>query len=314
MQTILGSGGAIGTPLAKELLPYTNNIRLVARNPKKVNENDELFPAGLTNKEEVYKAVEGSEVVYLTVGLQYNLKIWQRDWPLIMHNVIDACKEHHAKLVFLDNVYLYAAGEMQNMTENSLIDPPSKKGKVRAVLVKMIFDEIKTGGLKALIARSADFYGPNVKSSPLTISVLENFQKNKKAFWQSDATKIHSFTFTQDAATATAFLGNTEDAYDQTWHLPSSSEKLTGRDFIEKIAAEMNVKPRYYILSKTLISILGIFMPLVKELWGMQYQNDRNYFFNSDKFDQRFHFTATSYNAGISKMVKAGSENNLSNV
>lgn len=35
MQTILGAGGDIGTPLAKELRRYTDKVRLVARNPKK---------------------------------------------------------------------------------------------------------------------------------------------------------------------------------------------------------------------------------------------------------------------------------------
>lgn len=43
MQTILGSGGAIGTELAKHLTNYTGQIRLVSRNPKKVNLTDELF-------------------------------------------------------------------------------------------------------------------------------------------------------------------------------------------------------------------------------------------------------------------------------
>ena len=56
MQTILGSGGAIGIPLAKELSKYTDLVRLVARHPKKVNESDELFTADLTNKEQVDKA------------------------------------------------------------------------------------------------------------------------------------------------------------------------------------------------------------------------------------------------------------------
>lgn len=44
MQTILGAGGAIGIDLAKELLAYTDKIRLVSRNPVKVNAGDELFP------------------------------------------------------------------------------------------------------------------------------------------------------------------------------------------------------------------------------------------------------------------------------
>lgn len=306
MQTILGSGGAIGTHLAKELLQYTGKVRLVARSPKKVNESDELVPADLTKKEEVDKAVSGSEVVYVTVGLKYSTKIWERDWPVVMKNIIDACKKYQAKLVFFDNVYLYAPDEMQNMTEDSRIGPVSRKGKIRAGLIKMIFNEIKTNELKALIARSVDFYGPQVMSGPLNIMVLQNFHKNKKAFWQSDATKVHSFTFTPDAAKATALLGNTESAYNQTWHLPTSSEKLSGKDFIESIAREMNVKPRYYILSKTMISIIGMLIPLVKELREMQYQYDRDYFFNSDKFQQQFSYTPASYKEGIKEMIKAG--------
>jgi len=45
MQTILGANGTIGSVLARELTAYTSKIRLVSRNPKKVNETDELRPA-----------------------------------------------------------------------------------------------------------------------------------------------------------------------------------------------------------------------------------------------------------------------------
>ena len=60
-QTILGAGGAIGIELAKALPTYTSDIRLVGRNPKKINSTDELFKADLSNRDEVLKAVEGSD-------------------------------------------------------------------------------------------------------------------------------------------------------------------------------------------------------------------------------------------------------------
>jgi nucleoside-diphosphate-sugar epimerase len=107
MQTILGAGGVIGSELAKSLPKFTNQIRLVSRNPKKVNQSDEIVSADLLNGEQTLKAVEGSEVVYLTAGLPYNIKIWQSQWPTIMRNVIGACVQHNAKLVFFDNVYSY---------------------------------------------------------------------------------------------------------------------------------------------------------------------------------------------------------------
>lgn len=304
MQTVLGSGGAIGSPLAKELLKYTSKVRLVARNPQQVNNTDELFKADLTNEAQVLKAVEGSEVVYLCVGLQYKLKIWRQQWPSIMKNVINACEQHNVKLVFLDNMYMYASNAIPHMTEESPLDPSSRKGNIRLQIAKMLMNAIAKGTLTALIARSADFYGPAVNTSVLKISVFDNFKKDKKAMWLTDAHKIHSFTYTPDIAKSLALLGNTADAYGQVWHLPTSAEKLTGEDFISMIAKEMDVKQAYSTLSKFMINFLGLFNPLLKEIKEMQYQNDQDYFFDSSKFEKKFGFTPTSYKEGIKEIVK----------
>jgi len=304
MQTILGSGGAIANHLATELKKFSSDIRLVSRTPKKVNEADELFPANLLNKDLVNQALTGSEVVYLTAGLPYDIKIWQRDWPVIMQNVIDACVVHNARLVFFDNIYAYSPDEVSNMTENSRKAPETFKGKVRLDLLNMIFAAIKDKSLKALVARSADFYGKDVKTGFLNIGVIDKLKKGSKAMWQSDADKIHSLTYVPDAAKAVAILGNSRDAFNQVWHLPTSPQKWTGKDFINQVAQQLNVKPKYYILNKTMISLLGIFSPTIKELKEMQYQNDQDYFFDSSKFDNHFSFTPTSYEEGIKESLK----------
>ena len=131
MQTILGSGGIISKELAKSLRDYSSNIRLVSRNPKAFQESDELVAADLTNAEETLKAVEGSEVAYLTVGLVYSLKEWSTKWPMIMTNVIEACKAHNTRLVFFDNIYMYDPAFLGNMTEETPHKPISKKGNIR---------------------------------------------------------------------------------------------------------------------------------------------------------------------------------------
>jgi nucleoside-diphosphate-sugar epimerase len=309
MQTILGAGGAIGNALAKELHTYTDKIRLVSRNPKRINEGDELLAADLTDAAATAAAVRGSEVVYLLAGLQYKLKVWQQQWPVIMQNVIEACKQHNAKLVFFDNIYMYDANSLGNMTEETPINPPSKKGAVRASIVQKLQNEISAGNINALIARSADFYGPNVNASMLQETVLKNLAKGKKAQWMADASKIHSFTYVPDAAKATALLGNTPDAYNQVWHVPTSTERWTGRDFIERFATQRNTTPRYTVLSKGVIKVLGLFIPILKELHEMLYQYDRDYFFNSEKFRQRFpQFATTSYDEGIRQTIQAATK------
>src|SRR5450432_2480063 len=147
MQTVLGASGTIGTELAKSLKNYTDQIRIVSRKPKKVNDSDELFPADLTDAVQVDKAIAGSDIVYLTIGFEYKLKVWQKNWPTLMNTVIESCKKHHAKLVFFDNIYMYDKSEIPHMTENSRIDPPSKKGKIRAAIAQMILAEVEKGTL-----------------------------------------------------------------------------------------------------------------------------------------------------------------------
>ncbi len=305
MQTILGAGGAIGIALAKELPAYTNKIRLVSRHPKKVNETDELFRADITKYEEVVKAVEGSEIVYLTVGLPYNTKLWQNTWPVIMKNVIEACSVNNAKLVFFDNIYLYAPEKLNPITEEHLVKPISKKGKVRAAIVQMLWDAVKKEKIKALIARSADFYGPSIKgTSILTEIVIKPLSEGKRSNWLGGTEFKHSYTYTVDAGRAVALLGNTFDAFGQTWHLPTAPDPFTGKEWIEAIAKMLGTKPKYLVLNKFFVRSIGLFVPIMKEMVEMMYQYNQHYVFNSDKFEKRFDFKPTSYIDGIKEIVK----------
>lgn len=304
MQTILGSGGSIGTDLARALKDYTGQVRLVSREPIRVNEEDQLVKADLTQPDQVLRAVEGSDVVYLTVGFPYNYKIWQKVWPLTMTNVIHACKQHGASLVFFDNIYIYDKEHLSVMDENTPINPSSRKGKVRERIARMVMEEVESGGLKALIARSADFYGPSIKNSVLAETAIKNLSKGKKAMWMGGVHYKHSFTYTPDAAWATALLGNTEDAYGQVWHLPTATNPPTGKEWIEMIAQELGVKPRYQVLSGTMLRMLGIFSPMMKELGEMVYQYNRDYIFDSSKFEKRFHIRPVSYYQGIREVIR----------
>jgi nucleoside-diphosphate-sugar epimerase len=203
---------------------------------------------------------------------------------------------------------MYEANSLPNMTEEAPMNPPSKKGQVRFAITQKLLNEISAGNINALVARSADFYGPAVATSMLNETVYKNLKKGKKAQWMADATKIHSFTYVPDAAKATALLGNTPDVFNQVWHVPTSTEKLTGADWITLFAKHLNVAPRYTTFSKGMIKLLGLFIPVLRELHEMLYQYDRDYFFNSEKFMRRFpDFKATSYDEGVRQTVAVGS-------
>lgn len=305
MQTILGAGGVIGVELAKALSMYTKSIKLVSRDPKRVNESDCIFAADLTRPDAVLKAVAGSEVVYLTAGLPYDVKLWQQTWPLIMQNVIQACLEHQSKLVFFDNIYLYDGTRLNPVTETHRVHPSTKKGKVRAKLINVLWEAVETKGLVAQVVRCADFYGPGVKGNGiLRETVIKPLSKGDMAnLFASDQYK-HSYTYTIDAGKATALLGNTPDAYGEVWHLPTAPDPLTGKEWVEAVAKELGVKPRYRVINKTMARIIGLFIPEMRESIEMFYQYDRDYVFDSSKFEQRFSFKPTPYVTGIKEVIR----------
>ncbi len=304
MQTILGANGIIATELAKELYKsFTKDIRLVSRNPKKVNKTDQLFSADLLNKDKCDEAIKGSEIVYMTVGLPYNSTIWKEKWPILMHNIIDACKHYNAKLVFFDNVYMY--GEvMTMMTEETPFNPISIKGNVREEIATMVLNEIKNKSITAMICRAPEFYGPSNTQSGTNATIFENIKKKKKLQVLVKDSTIRTLIYTPDAGKATALLGNTPDAYDQTWHLPCDTNRKTAKEFIEICSTVYGSKLDYMILNKWMIKIFGLFNSNVKEIVELLYQFDRDYIFDCSKFKKRFpDFKITSIEKGITKVI-----------
>lgn len=104
-------------------------------------------------------------------------------------------------------------------------------------------------------------------------------------------------------------LGNTPDAFGETWHLPTAKNPLTGKKWIEVIADELGVKPKYRTVSKTLVWLIGLFVPVMRESYEMLYQYDKDYVFNSDKFENRFPFKPTSYTDGVKEIIRSDYKN-----
>src|SRR5699024_11754245 len=103
----------------------------VSRNHEKVNPTDDLVSAEILNHDDYRTAVRDSTLVYVKVGLRHDTEPWKKEWHVLIDNVLTACKEHNCKLVFFDNIYMYDKNHLNGMTEETPINPPSQKGKVR---------------------------------------------------------------------------------------------------------------------------------------------------------------------------------------
>lgn len=300
MQTILGANGQIGEELARELKRnFTSDIRIVSRDAKKVNDTDEVFSADLSIKEKAVEAVKGSEIAYFTLGLPISSELWEKQFPLILRNVIDACKINGTKLVFFDNTYMYPQDD-RILTEKTAFQPVGRKGKVRRKMAEMVLKEMQSGELDAVICRAPEFYGPAKTQSITNTLVFNNIKEGKKLKIPLSDSKKRSLIWTPDASRATALIGNTPDAFGQTWHLPVDRSHPTYKQFIALASEIYGTELQYSVIPKFIFKIGSLFNKKVKELLELLPRYEHDNIFDDSKFRKRFpEFQVTTYQEGI---------------
>ncbi|MCD2421136.1 NAD-dependent epimerase/dehydratase family protein [Niabella pedocola] len=303
MQTILGANGQIGEELARELKRnYTPDIRIVSRNAKKVNDTDTVFPADLTDRAQAIAAVKGSEIAYFTLGLPIDSGLWETQFPLITKNVIEACKVSGTKLVFFDNTYMYPQDD-QVLTEDTAFAPVGRKGRVRKKMAEMVLQEMQSGGLEAVICRAPEFYGPGKTQSITNTLIFDNINKGKKLKVPLRADKKRSLIWTPDASRATALIGNTPDAFSQTWHLPVDASHLTYEAFIALAADIYGRALKYTVVPKFAFTLGALFSKRIKELQELLPRYAHDNLFDDSRFRKRFPgFRVTGYREGIEQI------------
>ena len=300
MQTILGANGQIAVELARELSrEHTSDLRLVSRHPGKVNPSDIVAPADLLDAEQTAAAVKGSEVVYFTAGLPANTELWERQFPTMLRNALDATRAAGAKFAYFDNTYMYPQ-DARPQTEETPFAPVGRKGRVRAAMAAMVVDEMARGDIPVLIARAPEFYGPDRTQSFTNTLIIDNLKAGKKARVPVRDDRLRTLIWTPDASRALALLGNTTDAFGQTWHLPVDDDRLTYREFVTLAGDVLGQDGRYTVIPKLILTAAGLFSPRVREMRELlpRYEHDNH--FDSTKFATRFpEFKITSYREGL---------------
>ena len=303
MQTILGSNGQIGHELAKELYKnYTKEIRLVSRKPQKIHDSDVLVAADILDINETNNAISGSDIVYFTVGLPMDSEMWMKQFSKILDNVIEACKIHRSKLVFFDNTYMYPKTSAIQF-ENTIFSPSGKKSLVRAQLADKIIKEMEANELKAVVCRAPEFYGPEKTQSITNTMIFSNIKAKQKLKIPISDSTLRTLIWTPDASRAMALIGNTDDAYGQTWHLPCD-RSLTYKEMINIADKIENEKLSYSIIKLWKFKVGSLFNKNAKELLELLPRYEVDNLFNSDKFKKRFpSFPVTSFESGIKQIL-----------
>ncbi|MET0480994.1 MAG: NAD-dependent epimerase/dehydratase family protein [Mycetocola sp.] len=295
---VLGGTGVIGRETTAALSARHLDVLAVSRSGAS-SASGTSRAVDLRDRAAVRQVLADAQVAYLTVGVAYTLAAWRTEWPVILRNTIEGCLASGSHLIYFDNVYAYGAAA-QPMTESSPIEPCSKKGQVRASLLRMLDAAARESGLSYTIARSADFYGPGATTSVFNTFVLDRISAGREPLWMFDAAQPHSMTYTPDIGRALAVLGTQPHAWGRTWHLPTA-EPLTGEEYMTLASGSPSSKT----MSAMTMRIGALFNRGAREALEMAYQNTRPYLFDSTLFGRTFGIGPTPYEEALRSLVPA---------
>jgi nucleoside-diphosphate-sugar epimerase len=296
LHVIFGTG-PVGLAVMDELVSQGKRVRMVNRSGlKTAPAGVESLSGDVTNLDFARQAASGATVVYFALNAPYT--DWVRQFPPLQKGVLAGAMAAKAKLVVMENLYGYGKTDGKPMTEDLPLNADYDKGQTRVAMSRELMAAHQAGNVRVAIARASDFYGPRVKESSMGERVFPPAIQGGTIQLVGKLDQPHSYTYMPDVGKTLAILGERAEADGQVWHVPSD-RPVTAQQFIDLILKETGQKPKLQVAGKTLMTLLGLFMPMMRELKKTLYQFDAPFIIDSRKFERAFGLKATSLEDGI---------------
>jgi nucleoside-diphosphate-sugar epimerase len=285
LHVVVGATGGAGGALVSELAGRGHRVRAVSRKPAAdLPAGVEQLAADAADPAQTRTACQGAAVVYHCVQPPYQR--WAAEFPPLTQSIADAAAGAGARLVYADNLYAY--GPVHGpLTEDLPALATTTKGRVRTLMAQRLLDAHRQGTLQVAVGRSSDYYGPGGANSVVGDILFGAAVKGTRARWLGRLDLPHSLNYLPDVARALATLGARPEALGEVWHLPAA-EPLTGRAFVELIAAALGRPVRVTATSGLALRIAGVFDPRARESAEMLYQWQRPFVLDAAKFQRAF--------------------------
>jgi len=289
---VLGTG-AIGRAVMEELVRRGEFVRIVNRSGKidEMLAGVEVIASDLYDPDNVREMTRGAEVVYQAAQPNYNQ--WPEKFPLLQKSIIDGLTGSDAKLVIIENLYMYGDTNGKPMTEDTPYNAHTRKGRTRAEISIAAFEAHREGRVRVTSARGGNFFGPWGTDSTMGARAFYPLLRGKPAQLIGRTDLPHTHTYVKDFGTALVILGEREEADGQAWHVPNDQPRLTQGELVRLFAEEAGVEARISSMGKLMMAIGGLFIPEAKETVEMMYEFDKPFIVDSGKFEKTFGVKAT---------------------
>jgi nucleoside-diphosphate-sugar epimerase len=301
LHVIFGSG-PIGRAVMSELLARGCRVRIVNRQASSsVPEGVELAHGDATNPQYTREVCEGATVVYDCTNPPYTK--WPEMFPPLQAGILEGAASAGAKLISMENVYMYGPTGGKPLTEDLPYAATTRKGRVRAQMARDLLAAHKSGKVRVAIGRASDFFGPGAFVSSAGERVFLPPISGKAAQVVGNPDLLHTYTFVPDIGKGLVILGERDEALGQAWHLPSA-QTVTTRQFIEMIFTEAGYPARVQAIPNLLLKTLAFFNPMMREVAEMLYEFEEPFIVDHTRFVRAFGNYATPLHESISATVE----------
>ena len=300
---VLGASGGSGNAIVHALTDRGHTVRAVNRSGNAaVPDGVERTSTDVTEPESLAAAITGADVVYMAAQPAYHR--WPEEFPPMMATLIDAVASEDARLIMVDNLYMYAPST-RILTEDSPTDVTTRKGRVRLQLDTMLREAEASKGLDVAIGRASDYFGPGPNMSALTALAVEPAVKGKTIKWIGSLDKHHSVAYLPDIGRAYAILGESEEASGGTWILPHGPAP-TGAEFLQLVNAALPTPAKTGVITKMMLTMAAPFNKISKESLELVYQYDEDFVVDDSKFQMAFGpFVTTPLDEAVRETIAA---------
>ena len=279
--------GPVGLAVMDELGQRgRRRVRMVNRSGRaSVPDGVEVVGGDATDEAFTREASEGASIVYFALNPPYTQ--WPELFPPLQAGVIEGAASAGAKLIAVENLYMYGPTDGRPLTEDLPYAPNTRKGTVRAMMSKELMEAHTSGKVRVAIGRASDFFGPRVLTSAAGEQVFGRAVEGKSVQVAGDPDQPHTYTYAPDIGKGLVILGEREEALGKAWHLPSP-EALTTRKFVEMIFEEVGKPTRVQVAPKILLRAIGLFNPGIREMVEMLYEFEEPFVVDHSKFERVF--------------------------
>jgi nucleoside-diphosphate-sugar epimerase len=296
--------GSIGRAIAEELSRRGESVRMVNRSGKmeECPAGVEVVASDLYDPAKVGEVTRGAKVVYQSAQPEYFR--WPEKFPALQKSIIDGLSGSSAKLVLVENLYMYGATNGKPMTEDTPHNAHTRKGRTRSEMSEAAFEAHRAGKLRVTAGRGSDFFGPwGLPTAVMGERTFYPMLHGKPANLVGDIDAPHTHTYVADFGKALVILGEQPEADGQAWHVPNDTPRVTQRQMVNMIADELGIQPKYSVMGKTMMRLGGLFIPEAKETVEMMYEFEQPFIVNSSKFETTFDMKATPMRNAIRATV-----------